>query len=349
MMSGPTCRTSTEKRRSKNQRGWLFYGSVLCGLLTLHQLRFAPTISSGNESATSEKIIAEQNDWIDTNLKLAVSSGNESATSEKTIAEQNEWIDTKFKAADPHEQDWCVKVLREGTSGRHSKRKGAQFGQDVFMARNLFLDAAMKGEQRGFYVEAGANDYTFLSTTYFFDKCLGWDGLCVEPQKQYHENLRKYRSCKLVPKCLSKDVTVMMIGGHRNGPGMFVRPLPPNATELPPGWSRIDCAPLHTILKDEVPGGRHHVDLFVLDVEGGESIVLETIDWTKSDFGALLIEDGKLPSLRKLDYDMNMRGYSKFHQLAIDTLYVKRSSVAALREKLWYPLTWSSFERHFPK
>lgn len=41
--------------------------------------------------------------------------------------------------------------------------------------------------RKGFYVEAGANDPLYLSTSLFFDKCLGWDGLCVEPNEKFHK------------------------------------------------------------------------------------------------------------------------------------------------------------------
>jgi hypothetical protein len=60
----------------------------------------------------------------------------------------DDWIEHGFKAADPAEQDWCVQVLKQGTSSDGTgelsgdgKRKaapgqkgGAQFSQDIFTA-----------------------------------------------------------------------------------------------------------------------------------------------------------------------------------------------------------------------
>jgi hypothetical protein len=158
-------------------------------------------------------------------------------------------------------------------------------------------------QKKGFYVEAGANHYKYMSSTFFFDKCLGWDGLCVEPQMQYHDDLRTKRSCTLVPKCLYKDEIQMMIG---EGAGADVLPLPPPGTHLPQNMNAITCEPLHKILKEHADG-RTHVDLFVLDVEGAEHVVLDSIDWDKLSFGALLIEDAKHYG-RTLDYRLNMKG-----------------------------------------
>lgn len=106
----------------------------------------------------------------------------------------------------------------------------------------------------------------------------------------------------------------------------------------------ITCEPLHKILKEHADG-RTHVDLFVLDVEGAEHVVLDSIDWDKLSFGALLIEDAKHYG-RTLDYRLNMKGYIKFHQLAIDSLYVHRESdVLSQKAPVWYPPNWSSFEQ----
>ena len=47
--------------------------------------------------------------------------------------------------------------------------------------------------KRGVYVDSGANSAVSLSNTYFYDKCLGWEGLCVEPLPQYHAELSAKR------------------------------------------------------------------------------------------------------------------------------------------------------------
>lgn len=80
-------------------------------------------------------------------------------------------------------------TTRVGTVLHNSTRfkdKGGQANQDIFLFQNLFRHWPMTG-RKGFYVEAGANDPLYLSTSLFFDKCLGWDGLCVEPNEKFHK------------------------------------------------------------------------------------------------------------------------------------------------------------------
>ena len=86
-------------------------------------------------------------------------------------------------------------------------------------------------------------------------------------------------------------------------------------------------------------GGRTYADLFILDVEGEEVNVLNAIDWEILSFGAILVEDGRIKNLKRLDYEFSMKGYLKYHMLSIDSLYVKRK-----QENLWYPPDWKQFE-----
>lgn len=92
------------------------------------------------------------------------------------------WL-SDFKAADPAYQDYCLAVLVNSTK---FEEQGGQAGQDIFLFQNLFKYWPQEG-RKGFYVEAGANDPRYLSNTLFYDKCLGWEGLCVEPQAQFHQ------------------------------------------------------------------------------------------------------------------------------------------------------------------
>jgi len=39
---------------------------------------------------------------------------------------------------------------------------------------------------QGTYLDIGSNHPLQRSNTYFFDKCLGWRGVCVEPNTKYH-------------------------------------------------------------------------------------------------------------------------------------------------------------------
>lgn len=50
----------------------------------------------------------------------------------------------------------------------------------------------------GTYLDIGSNDPATSTNTLFFDKCLGWNGVCFEPQAKYHDLTRRTRSCKVL-------------------------------------------------------------------------------------------------------------------------------------------------------
>lgn len=82
------------------------------------------------------------------------------------------WLKT-YKAPRSSHQEYCTDIL----NGRLQSE--GQFQQDLFLFFNIFKYWPMQG-LKGFYVDSGANDAVSISNSYFFDVCLGWDGLCVE-------------------------------------------------------------------------------------------------------------------------------------------------------------------------
>lgn len=339
--------------------------SLALALTVLRSLRYSKIAVS----TFSSKDVASE-DMDKSALRSSNSIGVSSATPRMTIEEQNDWIRTIFLAADPGEQEWCIRALLEGNYWKRrvdgpDRPKGAQYSQDAILARNVFFDRHIRSGVKGFYVEAGANHHSYLSNTYLYDKCLGWDGLCVEPQRQYHDGLRRERSCRVVTECLTKERTdEMMIGGlpsHR-GPGMHIEPLPSdgmvptnktNGRGMRIHWERISCAPLADVLLEEQGGDtadataidtpskerqqsqqqqagyqRTHVDLFVLDVEGAEIPVLDSIDWSKLSFSVIQIEDNKINKI-ELERDMDRRGYAAAYRTHTDTVYVPRDSLSS--------------------
>ena len=48
----------------------------------------------------------------------------------------------------------------------------------------------------GFYIECGANDGVNQSNTWYFEKCLNWKGLLIEPIETVFKELKKNRDKK---------------------------------------------------------------------------------------------------------------------------------------------------------
>jgi len=51
----------------------------------------------------------------------------------------------------------------------------------------------------GFYVDVSDKDPVSGSPAFFFDACLGWEGLCVPTSGSFQEAYKKNRTCKAVP------------------------------------------------------------------------------------------------------------------------------------------------------
>ena len=293
--------------KCSRMRIWYLFGIVLASLSLVHIYQSSPSVGPDPYNYNLRSDNADES----SSMKMITNNN-------MTFDQQTEWIKNTFRSADPSEQEWCIKAL---TQGNYWKQKpydgGSQFGQDGFIARNLFWDYVV-GSKKGFYVEAGANHYRTISSTFLFDKCFGWEGLCVEPLQRYQNDLVTKRSCKTVQACLTNKKTQMMIGGmpaHR-GAGAFIRPIPDDGV-IPDRFDKVGCAPLQDFL-----GSRTHVDLFVLDVEGAELLVLDTIDWHTTTFSVLQIETNKVENQLVLDQDMSNRGYEKLYSIKADTIYV---------------------------
>mmetsp|Transcript_43880 Transcript_43880/g.92312 ORF Transcript_43880/g.92312 Transcript_43880/m.92312 type:complete len:323 (-) Transcript_43880:192-1160(-) len=272
---------------------------------------------------------------------------DQSQRTPRRIKAQNEWISKRFHIVpNPDQEEWCVTALQEGTFW-HSEtlEGGAQFSQDVFVIRNLFWEKFVLARERGLYVEAGANHWKRLSSTYMLDRCFGWNGVCIEPQSQYQRGLHNGRTCEVAKMCLTNESTdKMMVGGRDiKGPLMYIKPLPEDG-ELPKDggiWEQISCAPLLTVLENFASHyrnkeGKFHIDFFALDVEGAELLVLDTVDWNTITFGVIMIETQHIRKDReKLDRDMLTRGYKVAYDLALDTIYVPMDEV--LQKDIWTP------------
>lgn len=135
----------------------------------------------------------------------------------------------------------------------------------------------------GFFIELGAMDGIEYSNTLFFERILGWNGVLIEASKNQFDRLISNRpNCHNFNYAVStKEGFVEFLGegalggmthtmndGHRYGWG-----LEKNFGFRP---YMIKSSPISKILS---PLNIKRVDLFSIDVEGGEIEVLKTFDW----------------------------------------------------------------------
>ncbi len=89
-----------------------------------------------------------------------------------------------------------VGVRQQDTQTKFLKEFQSQFGQDLHVFYNHFLRYGPK--YRGVFVDLAAAWPKGGSNSYFFEKCLGWRGLCIEAHPHRASLLRAERSCTVV-------------------------------------------------------------------------------------------------------------------------------------------------------
>jgi len=231
----------------------------------------------------------------------------EELSQESLELQYKQWMDS-FKAADPAYQSMCDQALQ-------NFKGNGQFQQDMFVFYNIFKYWPMEGK-KGFYVDSGTNDPIAGSNSLFYDKCLGWDGICVEPQETWHARIAATRSCYLFKGCLASHSTSAVMQGE----GQMAQAVYTNDTAA--AAASVQCSPLKDILASQQQSS---IDFWSLDVEGAEIDVLSSFDFDDIPVKSILIEDFWVIQ-RDLDYLLTSNGFLKYRQLAVDSLYLARTT-----------------------
>eukprot|EP01012_Entosiphon_sulcatum_P064668 TRINITY_DN934_c0_g1_i3.p2 TRINITY_DN934_c0_g1~~TRINITY_DN934_c0_g1_i3.p2 ORF type:complete len:424 (-),score=107.05 TRINITY_DN934_c0_g1_i3:105-1376(-) len=137
----------------------------------------------------------------------------------------------------------------------------SQWSQDWFLYMN-FLHRV----EAGFYLDIGAHKPKEISNTWFFDKCLGWSGVCVEPDPGLAALLRERRSCKVINACVNNEHGEMALQAAGTAIGHIVK-----LTEKNERAKVVPCVTMREIIASH---NITHINLFSLDVEDNEARVL---------------------------------------------------------------------------
>lgn len=175
----------------------------------------------------------------------------------------------------------------------------SQCGQDKIIHENYF-----RNHKSGTFVDIGAHDGVTFSNTYFFEKELGWSGICVEPIPEVFAQLTANRKCCCIQGCianasgtekfyrvLSPVTHVEMLSGLEKNYSLTHFRRMNNEVSLSNGTLQsieVRCHLLNDVLEQN---GITHVNLLSIDTEGGEFEILGSIDFSRYQIDVITVED----------------------------------------------------------
>lgn len=205
-------------------------------------------------------------------------------------------------------------------------------------AADWFLYTALFGEkwhsqrrEPPKYLDIAANHAKRWSSTWFFDRCMGWDGICAEPNDVYWQELKENRSCKLVPSCLSDRIRKVnfsfteAFGGvvantyskeieSRMGVNGTKHAMDKKFSSHFHGIKELTCQTItHVLDEGSTEHKKFHYDFLSLDVEGHEYPILEGIDWERITIDVILTEN-RSPEVKRLLIEKGFNHYPKVHK-----------------------------------
>ncbi|HTM05970.1 MAG TPA: FkbM family methyltransferase [Patescibacteria group bacterium] len=172
----------------------------------------------------------------------------------------------------------------------------SQYRQDQFLYTYFFSN-----QQKGFFVDIGAHDGIKWSNSYFFEKKLGWQGLCIEPLCEAFCKLKENRSALCINTCVGKYNGVADFFNVHGAPDQLsglvntYHPLHKQRMEREVkedngsfSIEKVSVCTLSTLFDQY---NIKYVDFISLDTEGSEMDILQGIDFEKVYIKVMTIEN----------------------------------------------------------
>jgi FkbM family methyltransferase len=174
----------------------------------------------------------------------------------------------------------------------------------------LFALNELNFKKNGFFVEFGANDGVSLSNTYLLEKEFNWRGILVEPNKIYHDKLRKNRKCQIDTRLVWEDSDTNLL---------FTRTREPELSTIKKFYdtnfhtskATEDCY-INTIsLKDLLIkfNAPKIIEYLSIDTEGSEYDIIKNFDFNMYKFRIITCEHNFNENREKIHTLLTNRGY----------------------------------------
>lgn len=202
----------------------------------------------------------------------------------------------------------------------------SQWQQDRYLNENIF-----KGKMYGTFVDVGAHDGVSGSNTYFFEKELGWTGLCIEPITDRYVELTKTRDCICMNCCVyNKPGTVSFTQntGYTEMLSGITTCQDPRHLTRADSERKIHGGDLTIVRKQAYTlsslldlNNITEVDYLSVDVEGAELEVLQGINFRRHKIHVIGIENNYPDTFQRVDTLLKKNGYEKITTLGGDEIY----------------------------
>lgn len=199
-----------------------------------------------------------------------------------------------------------------------------QKGQDEWV-----IDTIFNYKKNGFFVDLAATDGISINNTLILEKQLNWKGICIEPNPNYYEKLKKNRNCNITNIVVDKHNDIEINFRIDNGElgGIVDNNTDNNYKYRGNELKKATILKLKTKTLEYVLDNFNApkiIDYLSLDVEGAEERVLSDFDFNKYTFLAMTIER-PTPELEKILFNNDYVFVMKSKKLPFDTFYVHKS------------------------
>jgi FkbM family methyltransferase len=201
----------------------------------------------------------------------------------------------------------------------------SQYKQDQYVYEKFF-----QNKRNGIFVDIGAHDGVTLSNTCFFEKSMGWTGICVEPIPEVYNRLKANRNCLCIQGCIFDDlenVPFLMITGWAEMLSGIVENYDPQHVERIQreinsngGHSEVINVKCYNLTQLLLDNHIQHVDYLSIDTEGGEFNILRSIDFNRVDIDVIEVENNYQEPFQEF---LEPFGYKKVCVLGPDEIYEK--------------------------
>lgn len=200
-----------------------------------------------------------------------------------------------------------------------------QYHQDQYVYENFF-----KNKRNGIFVDVGAHDGILFSNTYFFEKFMGWTGVCIEPIPEVYNRLKTNRNCLCIQGCIfddREDVPFLRLTGYTEMLSGLIENYDPKhlkriETEIKArgGQSTVIKVKCYNLTQLLLSNHIQHVDYLSIDTEGGEFDILKSIDFARIDIDIIGVENNYHEAFEEF---LTSLGYKRICCLGVDEIYQK--------------------------